>query len=184
MEVEMIEGGYLLMGCTFYMDTIHILEKGPDSCVILSKVTYQVPNEEIERKVAPYISTASLASMATAISNYVMNKRKKLLHELQVAASAKDECYWDVYSNPSDMPKLVLQLLPVVFKEMEIAKSNDGCHGVHELRIAVPPGTNNEEKLCIWSGKVISFKQCCLILMSVVSLVIVVFLSSSSRAIN
>ncbi|OVA02903.1 Bet v I domain [Macleaya cordata] len=32
-EVLQIEGGYLEMGCTFYMDSFQIFEKGCDRCV-------------------------------------------------------------------------------------------------------------------------------------------------------
>ncbi|OVA02905.1 Bet v I domain [Macleaya cordata] len=62
-EVEMIEGGYLDMGCTFYMDKIHVLEKGPNSCVIESAIIYEVKDEYAE-VVAPLITTEPLASMA------------------------------------------------------------------------------------------------------------------------
>ncbi|KAK9109112.1 hypothetical protein Sjap_017172 [Stephania japonica] len=184
-EVEMIEGGYLDMGCTYYLDSIHVIEKGPESCVIASKVTYEVPNEEVEKKVAPYISTTSLESMASVISKYVLNKRKKsLLHKLQVAASAKDE-YWDAFGpTPSDsLPKLMLKVLPSVFKDMEIVKSNDGL-GAHELRITIPPGlvgslpVTTKEK---WCGPK-SLKKGCLYLMCIASIVLMVFLSSRVMA--
>ncbi|KAK9144284.1 hypothetical protein Sjap_004187 [Stephania japonica] len=136
-EVMQIEGGYLDMGCTFYMDSFHILENGCDACIIVSKTEYEVPNEEIASKVEPFVTIDSLASMATAITNYVLNRvRKVLKNKLQVAAPAKD--IWDVYSSP-DLPKLIVQLLPGVFEKIEIVEGNGGVGTV--LRLTFPPGS-------------------------------------------
>nr|ACO90254.1 pathogenesis-related (PR)-10-related norcoclaurine synthase-like protein [Eschscholzia californica] len=75
-EVRQIQGGYLDMGVTFYMDSFHILENGPNSCIIKSMTTYEVPNEEVGEKVSPFISIDSLVGMAEAISKYVLDKKK------------------------------------------------------------------------------------------------------------
>ncbi|KAK9144287.1 hypothetical protein Sjap_004190 [Stephania japonica] len=136
-ELKQIEGGYLDMGCTFYMDSFHILEKGWEECVIVSKTEYVVPNEEILSKVEPYISIDSLSGMATAISNYVYNRvLKALKHKLEVPAPAKD--IWDVYSSP-DLPKLIVQLLPNVFEKIEIVEGNGGVGTV--VQVTYPPGS-------------------------------------------
>lgn len=136
-EVKQIEGGYLDMGCTFYMDSFHILRKGPKSCVIVSKTEYEVPNEEIASKVEPYISIDSLANKATAISNYVLNRvRKELRHELEVPVCA--DAVWEVYSSPG-LPKLLLKLLPGAFESIEIVEGDGGVGTV--LKITFPPGS-------------------------------------------
>ncbi|KAK9120540.1 hypothetical protein Syun_018157 [Stephania yunnanensis] len=136
-EVKQIEGGYLDMGCTFYLDSFHILENGCDKCIIVSKTVYEVPNEEIASKVEPFISIDSLASMATAISNYVLNRVRKVLeNKLEVAAPAKD--IWAVYSSPG-LPKLIVQLLPGAFDKIEILEGDGGVGTV--LRLTFPPGS-------------------------------------------
>nr|ACO90258.1 putative norcoclaurine synthase [Papaver bracteatum]ADK56102.1 (S)-norcoclaurine synthase [synthetic construct] len=73
-EVIMIEGGYLDMGCTFYLDRIHVVEKTPNSCVIESSIIYEV-KEEFADKMAKLITTEPLQSMAEVISGYVLKKR-------------------------------------------------------------------------------------------------------------
>ncbi|OVA02902.1 Bet v I domain [Macleaya cordata] len=74
-EVLQIEGGYLEMGCTFYMDSFHILEKGCDSCTIKSITKYEV-SDELAAEVSPFISIESLVPMARAISKYVLDQKK------------------------------------------------------------------------------------------------------------
>ncbi|OVA02901.1 Bet v I domain [Macleaya cordata] len=74
-EVLQIEGGYLEMGCTFYMDRFEILEKGCDSCIIKSITKYEI-KDELADKVSPLISVDSLVPMARAISKYVLDKKK------------------------------------------------------------------------------------------------------------
>ncbi|OVA02899.1 Bet v I domain [Macleaya cordata] len=74
-EVQQIEGGYLEMGCTFYMDSFEILEKDCDSCTIKSVTKYEV-NDERAPDVSPLISVDSLVTMARAISKYVLDKKK------------------------------------------------------------------------------------------------------------
>ncbi|KAK9144285.1 hypothetical protein Sjap_004188 [Stephania japonica] len=136
-EVKQINGGYLDMGCLFYMDSFQIFERGCDKCVVVSKTEYIVPSEEIACRVEPFISIDSLASMATAISNYVSNRvLKELKHKLQVQAPAKD--VWEVYSSP-ELPKLIMKLLPSVFENIEIVKGDGGVGTV--LHLTYPPGS-------------------------------------------
>ncbi|KAK9109113.1 hypothetical protein Sjap_017173 [Stephania japonica] len=175
------QGGYLDMGCTFYMDTIHVIAKGPDSCIIASKVNYEVPNEEIEKKVAPYISTEALEAMANVITNYVMNmKKKKALLELEVAA-AKKKC--EVNNGSSDLSKFILELLPRVFRDVEIVERKGGLGT--DIRISIPPGlvcsvpvtNSNSDKFCGWRSGT-NLRNWFLYLMSFVSLMLMVFLTS------
>ncbi|OVA02868.1 Bet v I domain [Macleaya cordata] len=74
-EVQQIEGGYLDMGVTYYMDSFHILEKGPDSCIIKSTTTYEI-KDELADKVSSLITIDSLVGMAKAISKYVLDQKK------------------------------------------------------------------------------------------------------------
>ncbi|KAK9120548.1 hypothetical protein Syun_018165 [Stephania yunnanensis] len=136
-EVKQIDGGYLDMGCLFYMDSFQIFERGCDKCVIVSKTEYIVPSQEIASRVEPYISIDSLAGMATAISNYIYNRVLKVLkHKLEVQAPAKD--VWEVYSSP-ELPTLIVKLLPTVFEKIEIVKGNGGVGTV--LHLTYPPGS-------------------------------------------
>eukprot|EP00928_Gymnodinium_smaydae_P076211 TRINITY_DN59198_c0_g1_i1.p1 TRINITY_DN59198_c0_g1~~TRINITY_DN59198_c0_g1_i1.p1 ORF type:complete len:193 (+),score=4.21 TRINITY_DN59198_c0_g1_i1:34-612(+) len=75
-KVEMIEGGWLDMGCTFYMDTIQILPTGPCSCIIRSSTEYYV-KPEVANKVVPLITTVPLQAMAEAIVKIVMSNKSK-----------------------------------------------------------------------------------------------------------
>nr|ACJ76787.1 S-norcoclaurine synthase 2 [Argemone mexicana] len=73
-EVIMIEGGYLDMGCTSYMDRIHVLEKTPNSCVIESSIIYEVKQEYAD-EMSKLITTVPLKSMSEVIANYVLKKQ-------------------------------------------------------------------------------------------------------------
>ncbi|KAI3974539.1 hypothetical protein MKX01_020311 [Papaver californicum] len=75
-EVRQIEGGYLEMGCTFYMDSFQILKKTYDSCTIRSITEYEV-SAELAEKVSSHISVESLVDMARAISKYVIKNNEK-----------------------------------------------------------------------------------------------------------
>ncbi|KAI3937876.1 hypothetical protein MKW92_033773 [Papaver armeniacum] len=75
-EVRQIEGGYLEMGCTFYMDSFQILKKTHDSCTIRSITKYEV-SAELADKVSSHISVESLVDMARAISKYVIENNEK-----------------------------------------------------------------------------------------------------------
>ncbi|KAI3977822.1 hypothetical protein MKX01_036662 [Papaver californicum] len=74
-EVPEIEGGYLDMGVTFYMDTYKIIKTSNDSCIIRSMVHYDVP-DNLAAKISPLISVDGLVTMATAISKYVLDNKK------------------------------------------------------------------------------------------------------------
>ncbi|KAI3991913.1 hypothetical protein MKX01_012858 [Papaver californicum] len=71
-EVLQIEGGYLAMGATFYMDSFKIIKTGRDSCIIRSVTQFEVP-DNLYTEVSPYVSVDGLVSMATAISKYVID---------------------------------------------------------------------------------------------------------------
>ncbi|OVA11622.1 Bet v I domain [Macleaya cordata] len=76
-EVLQIEGGYLDMGVTFYMDSFQIFSKGRNSCIIRSISKYEVKDESAA-KVSPLISVDSLLTMARAISKYVLDQKKSV----------------------------------------------------------------------------------------------------------
>ncbi|KAI3832341.1 hypothetical protein MKX03_034658 [Papaver bracteatum] len=85
-EVRQIEGGYLDMGVSFYMDSFQIIEKvGYNSCTIKSTTKYEINDDELAKKVSPLISVDSLVNMARGISKYVLKKQnsqpKKEVHE-------------------------------------------------------------------------------------------------------
>nr|AIT42265.1 norcoclaurine synthase [Sinopodophyllum hexandrum] len=80
-KVEMIEGGYLDMGVTFYMDTIHIVATGCNSCIIKSSTEYYV-KPEFADKVQPLITTAPLEAMDEAITKIVLANKNKSLIEI------------------------------------------------------------------------------------------------------
>ncbi|KAI3965764.1 hypothetical protein MKX01_010721 [Papaver californicum] len=74
-EVQQVEGGYLDMGVTFYMDSFQIVEKvGCHSCTIKSITKYEINDDELAKKISPLISVDSLVNMARAISKYVLKK--------------------------------------------------------------------------------------------------------------
>uniref|UniRef100_UPI00017BAF2D S-NORCOCLAURINE SYNTHASE n=1 Tax=Thalictrum flavum TaxID=150094 RepID=UPI00017BAF2D len=75
-KVQMIEGGYLDLGVTYYMDTIHVVPTGKDSCVIKSSTEYHVKPEFV-KIVEPLITTGPLAAMADAISKLVLEHKSK-----------------------------------------------------------------------------------------------------------
>ncbi|KAI3847915.1 hypothetical protein MKX03_026154 [Papaver bracteatum] len=149
-EVIMIEGGYLDMGCTFYLDRIHVVEKTPSSCVIESSIVYEV-EEEYADVMSKLITTEPLKSMAEVISNYVIQKesisarnilnknslvKKEIRYNLEVPTSA--DSIWAVYSNP-DIPRLLRDvLLPGVFEKLDVIEGNGGVGTV--LDIVFPPG--------------------------------------------
>ncbi|KAI3972382.1 hypothetical protein MKW92_027298 [Papaver armeniacum] len=149
-EVIMIEGGYLDMGCTFYLDRIHVVEKTPSSCVIESSIVYEV-KEEYADAMSKLITTEPLKSMAEVISNYVIQKesfsagnifnknslvKKEIRYDLEVPTSA--DSIWSVYSCP-DIPRLLRDvLLPGVFEKLDVIKGNGGVGTV--LDIVFPPG--------------------------------------------
>ncbi|KAI3919357.1 hypothetical protein MKX01_038827 [Papaver californicum] len=147
-EVIMIEGGYLDMGCTFYLDRIHVVEKTPSSCVIESSIVYEV-KEEYADAMSELITTEPLKSMAEVISNYVIQKesqrnilnkqslvKKEIRYDLEVPTSA--DFIWSVYSSP-DIPRLLRDvLLPGVFEKLDVIEGNGGVGTV--LDIVFPPG--------------------------------------------
>ncbi|KAI3841007.1 hypothetical protein MKX03_018238 [Papaver bracteatum] len=75
-EVRQIEGGYLEMGCTFYMDSFQILKKTNDSCTIRSITKYEV-SAELAEKVSSHVSVESLVVLASAISKYIIRNNEK-----------------------------------------------------------------------------------------------------------
>ncbi|XP_026417479.1 S-norcoclaurine synthase-like [Papaver somniferum] len=75
-EVLQIEGGYLEMGVTFYMDSFQVIKRGRDSCIVRSITKYEI-RDNLAVKVSPLISVDSLVTMARAISKYVLENKKK-----------------------------------------------------------------------------------------------------------
>ncbi|KAI3962653.1 hypothetical protein MKW92_043689 [Papaver armeniacum] len=75
-EVRQIEGRYLEMGCTSYMDSFQILRKTHGSCTIRSITKYEV-SAEVAEKVSSHVSVDSLVVLARAISKYVMRNNEK-----------------------------------------------------------------------------------------------------------
>ncbi|KAF6175328.1 hypothetical protein GIB67_021833 [Kingdonia uniflora] len=73
-EVRLIEGGYLELGCSFYMDSFHIIEKDCDSC-IKSTTTYEI-EDETANQVESLISIDPLARMAKVLSKYVLENKE------------------------------------------------------------------------------------------------------------
>ncbi|KAI3853289.1 hypothetical protein MKW92_014522, partial [Papaver armeniacum] len=73
-EVVMIEGGFLDMGCTSYLDRIQILDITSNSCLIKSCIVYEV-KEEFADAMSKLITTVELESMAKVFSDYVLKKR-------------------------------------------------------------------------------------------------------------
>ncbi|KAI3864517.1 hypothetical protein MKX03_011323 [Papaver bracteatum] len=151
MEVSVIEGGYLDMGCTFYLNRIHVVEKTSKSCVIKSSIIYEV-KEECADEMSKLITTIQLESMADVISKYVLKKqsnshrnipkkqslvRKEVTYEMEVPSSA--DSVWDVYSSP-DIPRLIRDVLfPGVFEKLHVIEGNGGVGTV--LDIALPLGS-------------------------------------------
>ncbi|KAI3898891.1 hypothetical protein MKW92_031907 [Papaver armeniacum] len=157
MEVSVIEGGFLDMGCTSYLNKIHVVEKTSKSCVIKSSIIYEV-KEECADEMSKLITTIQLESMADVISKYVLNKsvpkkqslvRKEVTYETEVPSSA--DSVWDVYSSP-DIPRLLRDvLLPGVFEKLHVIEGNGGVGTV--LDIAFPLGavlrSYKEKFVCI-----------------------------------
>ncbi|KAI3849567.1 hypothetical protein MKW92_035490 [Papaver armeniacum] len=74
-EVLHIEGGYLDMGVTFYMERFKIIKKSCNSCIIRSMIEYEVP-DKLAANISPLISVDGFVTMATAISKYVLDNKK------------------------------------------------------------------------------------------------------------
>nr|ACJ76785.1 S-norcoclaurine synthase 1 [Argemone mexicana] len=140
-EVIMIEGGHLDMGCTYYLDRIHVIAKTPNSCVIKSSIIYDVKKEYAEA-MSKLITTIPLKSMSEVIANYVLKNqsviRKEVTYELQVPTSA--DSIWAVYSSPNIPTILRDVLLPGVFERLDVIKGNGGVGTV--LDIVSHPGNS------------------------------------------
>ncbi|KAI3996839.1 hypothetical protein MKX01_021115 [Papaver californicum] len=149
-EVIMVEGGYLDMGCTFYLDRIHVPAKTPESCIIESSIVYEVKEECVDA-ISKLITTEPLKSMADVISNYVTQKesvsarstlpsqplvKKEIRYDLEVPTSA--DSIWAVYNTPN-IPRLLRDvLLPGVFEKLDVIEGDGGAGTV--LDIVFPPG--------------------------------------------
>nr|WDS97777.1 norcoclaurine synthase [Corydalis yanhusuo] len=127
-EVIMIEGGHLDMGCTYYLDRIHVIAKTPNSCVIKSSIIYDVKKEYAEA-MSKLITTIPLKSMSEVIANYVLKNqsviRKEVTYELQVPTSA--DSIWAVYSSPN-IPTILREykytVVPGVFERLDVIKGS------------------------------------------------------------
>ncbi|KAF9616960.1 hypothetical protein IFM89_033030 [Coptis chinensis] len=80
LKVQIIDGDYANLGVTYYMDTIIVVETGPDSCVIKSSMEYYV-KPEFANIVEPLIDTVSVASMAEAVAKKVLEEKHKSSEE-------------------------------------------------------------------------------------------------------
>ena len=61
-EVQVIEGGYLDVGFTFYRVRFEIIEKGDDSCIIKSTIEFDVKEEATAN--ASYVTIEPLGKVA------------------------------------------------------------------------------------------------------------------------
>ncbi|PIA58613.1 hypothetical protein AQUCO_00500507v1 [Aquilegia coerulea] len=75
-KVQLIEGGYLNLGVTYYMDTIQVVPTGPDSCVIKSSTEYHVKPEFL-KIVEPLITTGPVDAMADVIAKIALERKYK-----------------------------------------------------------------------------------------------------------
>ncbi|KAI3844331.1 hypothetical protein MKX03_006134 [Papaver bracteatum] len=69
-EVQQISGGYLAMGVTSYVDKTKIIERGPNSCTIISTTEYEVPYHLADKVNSLIIE--GLVPVAKAIAKYVL----------------------------------------------------------------------------------------------------------------
>ncbi|MCL7046586.1 hypothetical protein MKW94_003045 [Papaver nudicaule] len=74
-QVLQIEGGYLAMGVTFFMERFKIIKTSRNSCTIRSIVEYEVP-DKLAAKISPLISVDGFVMMAKSISKYVLDNKK------------------------------------------------------------------------------------------------------------
>ncbi|KAI3979193.1 hypothetical protein MKX01_017018 [Papaver californicum] len=149
-EVIMIEGGYLDMGCTFYLDRIHVIEKTSKSCVIKSSVVCEL-KEESANVMSKLITTEPLKFMAEVISNYAIKHqavfgrnipkkqslvKKEIRYDVELPTSV--DSIWEVYSSPDILRLLRDVLLPGVFEKLDVIEEDGGVGTV--LDIVSPPG--------------------------------------------
>ncbi|XP_041012804.1 norbelladine synthase-like [Juglans microcarpa x Juglans regia] len=74
-ELEVIEGAYLEMGFTFYRVSFEIVEKGDDSCIIKTKVEYDVKEEAAANASSNVVSIEPLAKVAEAAKNHLLKNK-------------------------------------------------------------------------------------------------------------
>ncbi|KAF5450658.1 hypothetical protein F2P56_030989 [Juglans regia] len=75
-EVEvLIEGAYLEMGFTFYRMSFEIVEKGDDSCIIKTKVEYDVKEEAAAPNASNVVSIEPLAKIAEAAKTHLLKNK-------------------------------------------------------------------------------------------------------------
>ncbi|KAI3845148.1 hypothetical protein MKX03_019815 [Papaver bracteatum] len=74
-ETQQIEGGYLDMGVTFFIESFQMIEKDADSCIIKSTVRYEVP-DDLAPNVSHLISAEHLLTMAKVGAKYALSLRK------------------------------------------------------------------------------------------------------------
>jgi ribosome-associated toxin RatA of RatAB toxin-antitoxin module len=72
-EAEVIEGGYLDIGFTFYRVSFQIIEKGDDSCIIKTTVEYDVKEEAAAN--ASYVTIEPLVKIIEFTKNYLIKSK-------------------------------------------------------------------------------------------------------------
>ncbi|KAI3868438.1 hypothetical protein MKW92_001631 [Papaver armeniacum] len=68
---QQIEGGYLDMGVTFFIESFQVIEKDADSCIIKSTVRFKVPGD-LSPNVSHLISADHLFTMAKVGAKYAL----------------------------------------------------------------------------------------------------------------
>ncbi|KAI3837236.1 hypothetical protein MKX03_004121 [Papaver bracteatum] len=74
-EIQMIEGGYLEMGCTFCMLSFEILVKERNSCIIKTVTKYEI-NDDLASGVSCHFHTGfdMLVALARQVSKHITDK--------------------------------------------------------------------------------------------------------------
>ncbi|MCL7049457.1 hypothetical protein MKW94_010491 [Papaver nudicaule] len=75
-ELQMIEGGYLELGCTSSMLSFEILEKERNSCVVKTVTKYEVP-DDLAAGISGHLHTFLDAGIAIArgVSKYIIQQK-------------------------------------------------------------------------------------------------------------
>ena len=71
-EVEVIEGGYLELGFTFYLIRFEIKELTPSSCIMKTSIDYELKEEAAAN--ASFISIDLFANIAQIAKNHLLSK--------------------------------------------------------------------------------------------------------------
>ncbi|KAI3927195.1 hypothetical protein MKW92_013533 [Papaver armeniacum] len=74
-EIQQIEGGYLDMGVTLFIESFQVIEKDGDSSVVKSMVRYEVP-DELAPNVSHLITPEDLLTRMKAGIKYALSLKK------------------------------------------------------------------------------------------------------------